>query len=75
MLPVFTGKFEDEELFYAFKTFDMDNSGYITVAELKQILAKIGQHFSDSQIAAMIATVDADSDGRLNFKGNVYISI
>ncbi len=69
MLPVFTGKFEDNELLYAFKKFDTDNSGHITVAELRQILAKIGQHFTEAQIASLVATVDADNDGKLNFQG------
>lgn len=68
MLPVFTGKFEDEELWYAFKKFDLDNSGYITAAELRKILAQIGQNFSEKEISDMISTVDADSDGRLSFK-------
>ena len=75
MLPVFTGKFEDDELWYAFKKFDLDNSGYISAGEMRQILAKIGQNFSEKEISAMIATVDADSDGRLNFNGliNAFI--
>lgn len=69
MLPVFTGKFEDEELWFAFKKFDLDNSGFITAGELRKILAEIGQNFSEKEISDMIATVDADSDGRLSFNG------
>ena len=69
MLPVYTGKFEDNELLYAFKKFDTDNSGTITVQELRQILAKVGQHFSEEQIANLIGTVDSDNDGKLSFKG------
>ena len=68
MLPVFTGKFDDDELYYAFKKFDLNNSGYISVLELKEILAKIGQNYSEQQIAAMISMVDTDNDGRLNFQ-------
>ena len=68
MIPVFTGTFDDDELWYAFRKFDMDNSGTITVDELKQILSKVGQFYSDKQIASMIATVDANGDGKLNFQ-------
>jgi Ca2+-binding EF-hand superfamily protein len=71
MLPVYTGKFEDRELLYAFKKFDTDNSGTITVKELRQILAKVGQYFSEEQIANLIATVDSDNDGKLSFKGKI----
>ena len=73
MLPVFTGRFEDEQLYYAFKKFDTDNSGYITVDELKQLLAKIGQHYSDREIAKMIATVDRNGDGKLSYQDFVRL--
>lgn len=72
MLPVFTGKFEDDDLWYAFQKFDLDKSGYITAAELRQILAGIGQNFTESEIKAMISTVDANSDGRLSFNGKFF---
>ena len=66
---MFTGKFQDDELLYAFKKFDLNGTGYISVKELKQVLSNIGQNFSDSQIASMIASVDKDKDGQLNFEG------
>ena len=37
--------------------------------ELNQILTSIGQIFTDDQIAKMVARVDKDNDGRLNFEG------
>ena len=64
-----TGKFEDEELYFAFKKFDRDNSGTISVAEIQQVLSEIGQNFSEQDIQNMIATVDANSDGNINFTG------
>ena len=69
MSPVLTGKFNDDELWYAFKKFDLDNSGEITVEELSQILSKVGQFYSNQQIADMIKTVDRDNNGKLNFEG------
>lgn len=69
MLPVFTGKFNDDDLWYAFKKFDLDGSGYITVSELKKILANIGQHFTDYEIETMIRKVDSNFDGKLSFQG------
>jgi Ca2+-binding EF-hand superfamily protein len=68
LLPVFTGKFQDDELLYAFKKFDLNGTGYISVGELKQVLANIGQNFSEQEIARMIASVDKDNDGKLNFE-------
>jgi Ca2+-binding EF-hand superfamily protein len=69
MLPVFTGSFDDDALYFAFKKFDTNNSGYITAVELKQVLAKIGQNYTQRQIEDMIATVDKNGDGRLGFQG------
>jgi Ca2+-binding EF-hand superfamily protein len=46
-----------------------DKSGFITVQELNQVLTSIRQTFTDDQIAKMVARVDKDNDGRLNFEG------
>lgn len=68
MLPVFTGEFDQDELKYAFSKFDLDGSGFITSDELKSILSKIGQFYSDNEINAMIATVDVNKDGKLSLE-------
>ncbi len=68
MLPVFTGKVEDEDLYYAFKKFDLDNSGYISIKELQQILARIGQNYSLDQISELVSIVDGGhGDGQLSY--------
>lgn len=69
MLPVLNGKFEEDELFYAFKKFDLDGSGYISSKELRQILSKIGQIYSESQILELISTVAANPSRGLTFPG------
>jgi Ca2+-binding EF-hand superfamily protein len=46
-----------------------DNSGYITVKELYEILSLMGQSFSEQQIQNLISTVDENNDGRLDFEG------
>lgn len=70
MLPVLTGKFDDEQTYYAFKKFDTDKSGYITYDELKQILSKVNNNVNEERIKNSLATVDKNKDGKLNFKGN-----
>ncbi len=62
--------FQREELEYAFRKFDIDSNGFITVNEFKQLLAEdFGLTFNNESISNLIQTVDADSDGRLNFAG------
>ena len=67
-MPAFTGKFEDDELLYAFKKFDLDGSGFITAKELRHILSKIDFFYNETQIQNMIASVDQDKDGKLSFQ-------
>lgn len=61
--------FNDDDLWYAFKKSDSDKSGYITVTELRIILANIEQNFSDNEIETIIKNVDSNFDGKLNFQG------
>lgn len=69
MLPVFTGNFGDNELYYAFKKFDKTGDGYLSVSELRQILAQIGQNFSEAQVIEMMLSVGCDIAKGLDFPG------
>ncbi|KAM1206274.1 hypothetical protein FF1_006943 [Malus domestica] len=56
----------EEHLYTAFQHFDADNSGYITTAELEQALRDYGMH-DGRDIREIIAEIDADNDGRINY--------
>lgn len=49
-----------EELREAFKIFDKDGDGTISVTEIKEIIAKRGDNFTDAEIAELMAKVDTD---------------
>jgi Ca2+-binding EF-hand superfamily protein len=72
MTPVLNDKLVKDDLLKTFKYFDKDNSGFITVKELSLILQQFGSYYSDQQISKLIAKVDKDSDGRLNFEGLIF---
>jgi Ca2+-binding EF-hand superfamily protein len=75
MAPVMTGKFDDEDLYFAFKKFDTDNSGLLNIDELQQVLAKIGQNYSEKQIKDLIRTVNNRNDGTITFDGTFLVFI
>lgn len=71
-LPLYTGQYEDEEIRYAFRKFDKNNNGYITVSELKKVLSKLGHKFSTKEIKNFVASVDTNKDGKLSYDGNNF---
>ncbi|KAK3139588.1 hypothetical protein QOZ80_5AG0385650 [Eleusine coracana subsp. coracana] len=61
---------EDEEMREAFNVFDQNGDGYIAVDELRTVLSSLGlkQGRTAEDCRKMISKVDADGDGRVDFK-------
>ena len=55
----------EEDLILAFKVFDVENTGCITVAQLRCILADISD-VTDQEIDELISEVD--EDGQINYR-------
>ena len=60
---------DDKELKAAFDAFDADGSGFITKQELRQAMTNCGSNVSERELNEMIASADANSDGKVNFEG------
>lgn len=60
----------NSELKKAFKVFDLDGNGYISAAELRHVMANLGEKLSDADIDEMIKAADNDGDGQVDFDGN-----
>jgi Ca2+-binding EF-hand superfamily protein len=75
MQPTLGGQFTREQLSDAFRSFDKDKSGQISVRELSSILSALGQYYDDKQIARLIAKVDKNSDGHLSFEGICFLKL
>ncbi|PVD21372.1 hypothetical protein C0Q70_19545 [Pomacea canaliculata] len=59
---------EEEELRQAFRVFDKSGCGYITPSDLRAVLQNIGENLTEEEIDEMIAEVDIDGDGRIDFE-------
>lgn len=71
----YTATYVDSDIYNLFKQYDRDNSGYLSVNELKHALAKAGYIFSDAEIARFVASVDANFDGKLSYNGIILFPI
>uniref|UniRef100_A0A452GNV2 EF-hand domain-containing protein n=1 Tax=Gopherus agassizii TaxID=38772 RepID=A0A452GNV2_9SAUR len=58
----------EEEIQEAFRVFNEDRNGCISVAELWQIITNLGEKLTDKEVDEMIKEANADHDGRVNYE-------
>ena len=47
--------------------FDKDGNGFISAAELRHVMGRLGVTFTDSELQEMVSEADVDGDGQINF--------
>ncbi|KAL4235313.1 hypothetical protein ACF0H5_006948 [Mactra antiquata] len=58
---------EEKELRQAFTVFDKSGCGYISASDIRDILQCLGEDLTEEEIDEMIAEVDIDGDGRIDY--------
>lgn len=62
-----------EELAKAFKLFDDDDSGKISLRNLRRVARELGETMTDDELRAMIDEFDTDGDGEIHLDDFVSI--
>ncbi|CAD6206422.1 unnamed protein product [Miscanthus lutarioriparius] len=57
----------EEEVKEAFEMFDKDQDGYISAAELRDMMANLGEQQTDEEVKGMIREADTNGDGLVSY--------
>ena len=63
----------EKEIQEAFRFFDKDGNGFISAAELGQVVASLGEKITEEEVDKMIQEADTDGDGQVNYEEFVRI--
>ena len=56
------------KLLLVFSLFDDDQTGFVTLQNLKRVANELGENMSDAELLEMIERADTDQDGQISFE-------
>jgi calmodulin len=67
--------FPEEELVDAFRVFDKDGTGRLSVDTIQKILKSLKQPFTEDQIAELLSQADVDAQSTVNYRDFVKVML
>ncbi|VDK38958.1 unnamed protein product [Taenia asiatica] len=64
--------YNERDIINAFALFDSTSKGYLTTEELTQILCTRGDKLSEGEMAALIKTAGASTNGRIHYEDFIH---
>uniref|UniRef100_A0A182Y2I5 EF-hand domain-containing protein n=2 Tax=Anopheles stephensi TaxID=30069 RepID=A0A182Y2I5_ANOST len=64
---------DEKELYAAFKVFDRNGDGFLSVEELSDVMQNFGERLTPQELQDLLAEADIDGDGRINYEEFVYM--
>jgi Ca2+-binding EF-hand superfamily protein len=58
----------EQELINAFRVFDTEGTGLISISTMRHIMASLGEKLSEEEVEAMLYEADVDGDGYINYE-------
>merc|ERR1712126_577645 len=59
---------DEDSIRKAFRAFDQDGNGYISAAELKQVMKDLDEFSNNEDVQDIINSADRDGDGQVNYE-------
>ncbi|KAI6040790.1 calmodulin-like protein [Pisolithus marmoratus] len=58
----------EKEMREAFNVFDVDGNGYVSAAELQQVMTRLGERLTRADVEEMIREADTNGDGEISLE-------
>ena len=59
----------EDEVREAFRVFDREGHGFISMAEMRHVMTNLGERLTDQEVDELIRGVDIDRDGMMQYDG------
>ncbi|CAH8562588.1 unnamed protein product [Schistosoma rodhaini] len=60
--------YTESDIIEAFRTFDIENNGFLSASELRRALCTVGENLTEVEMDALLEKAKVDSDGNVHYE-------